>query len=164
MAEEQEKQAAENTEATTEAPVFRMQKMYIKDLSFENPNSPDVFLGKQEPKVEVNLGLKNKKMENDHWEIVLSVTATVNNTSGENQTLFIIELEHAAVFVIKNIPQEHLQAVLAVDCPTLLFPFTRQIVSQISVDGGFIPFLMEPVNFMALYQNAQKKKAAEAQQ
>jgi preprotein translocase subunit SecB len=160
MAEENENQAAENTEA----PVFRMQKMYIKDLSFENPNSPDVFLGKQEPKVEVNLGLKNKKMENDHWEIVLSVTATVTNTGEENQTLFIIELEHAAVFVIKNIPQEHMAAVLAVDCPTLLFPFTRQIVSQISVDGGFIPFLMEPVNFMALYQNAQKKKDAEAQQ
>lgn len=160
MAEENENQAAENTEA----PVFRMQKMYIKDLSFENPNSPDVFLGKQEPKVEVNLGLKNKKMENDHWEIILSVTATVTNTGEENQTLFIIELEHAAVFVIKNIPQEHMPAVLAVDCPTLLFPFTRQIVSQISVDGGFIPFLMEPVNFMALYQNAQKKKEAEAQQ
>jgi preprotein translocase subunit SecB len=160
MAEENENQAAENTEA----PVFRMQKMYIKDLSFENPNSPEVFLGKQEPKVEVNLGLKNKKMEEDHWEIVLSVTATVTNAGEEEKTLFIIELEHAAVFVIKNIPQEHLPAVLAVDCPTLLFPFTRQIVSQISVDGGFIPFLMEPVNFMALFQNAQKQKEAKANQ
>ena len=159
MAEESANQAAENAEA----PVFRMQKMYIKDLSFENPNSPDVFLGKQEPKVEVNLGLKNKKMENDHWEIVLSVTATVKNSGDDDKTLFIIELEHGAVFVIKNIPEEHLPAVLAVDCPTLLFPFTRQIVSQVSVDGGFIPFLMEPVNFMALFQNAQKKKDADTQ-
>jgi len=160
MTEENANQAAENTEA----PVFRMQKMYIKDLSFENPNSPDIFLGKQEPKVEVNLGLKNQKMENDHWEVVLSVTATVKNSGEDDKTLFIIELEHASVFVIKNIPEEHIPAVLAVDCPTLLFPFTRQIVSQVSVDGGFIPFLMEPVNFMALYQNAQKKKEAEAQQ
>ena len=160
MAEENENQAAENTEA----PVFRMQKMYIKDLSFENPNSPDIYLGKQEPKVEVNLGLKNKKMENDHWEIVLSVTATVKNSGEDGKTLFIIELEHASVFVIKNIPEEHLPAVLAVDCPSLLFPFTRQIISQVSVDGGFIPFLMEPVNFMALFPNAQKKKGDEAQQ
>lgn len=149
--------------SSAELPVFRMQKMYIKDLSLENPNAPEIFLEQQQdPKVELNLGLKNKKMENDHWEVSLSVTATVKNSKGEGKTLFIIELEHAGVFVIKNIPEQHIPTVLAVDCPTLLFPFTRQIVSQITVDGGFMPFLMEPVNFMALHQNAQKKKEAQA--
>lgn len=143
-----------------EAPLFRLQKMYIKDLSFENPNAPEIFLGQQpEPKVAVNLAVKNKKLENDHWEVSLSITATVSNDKKEGQTLFIVELEHAAVFLLKNIPEEHLQMVLGVDCPTMLLPFTRQIISQVSIDGGFIPFLIEPMNFLALFENAKKKKA-----
>jgi preprotein translocase subunit SecB len=146
-----------NAQTNNEAPVFRLQKLYIKDLSFENPNAPDIFLKKQEPTVEVNLGLKNKKMENDHWEVTLSITATISNGK-EGEKLFIVEIEHCGVFILKNIPQEHLQMILAVDCPTMLLPFTRQIISQASVDGGFVPFLIEPVNFMALYQNAQKKQ------
>jgi preprotein translocase subunit SecB len=71
--------------------------------------------------------------------------------------MFVLEIEHAAVFLIRNIPEEHHEMVLKVDCPTLLFPFTRQIVSQVSIDGGFTPFLMEPINFMALFQSAKKK-------
>jgi len=146
-----------------DAPVFRLQKLYIKDLSFENPNAPDVYLAQnQEPKVAVNLGLKNNKMENDHYEISLSVTATVTNAK-DDKTLFIVEIEHCGIFVLKNIPPEHLPMVLAVDCPTLMFPFTRQIMSQVSVDGGFVPFLMEPVNFMALFQNAKKQKQEQQQ-
>ncbi len=143
-----------------EAPLFRLQKMYIKDLSFENPNAPEIFLGQQpEPKVAVNLAVKNKELENDHWEVSLSITATVSNDKKEGQTLFIVELEHAAVFLLKNIPEQHLQMVLGVDCPTMLLPFTRQIISQVSIDGGFIPFLIEPMNFLALFENAKKKKA-----
>lgn len=146
-----------------EAPIFRLQKMYIKDLSFENPNAPHIFLGKQpEPKVEVNLAVKNQKLENDHWEVSLSITATVSNDADKDQTLFIVELEHAGVFLLKNIPEEHIQMVLGVDCPTMLLPFTRQIISQVSIDGGFIPFLLEPMNFMALFENAKKQKQEKA--
>jgi preprotein translocase subunit SecB len=154
---------AETTENGTAAkPEFRMQKMYIKDLSFENPNAPEVFTTKQsgDPAVEVNLQLNNKQVDADHWEVALQVTAKVS-AKEDQKVLFILEIEHAAVFRLKNIPQEHMPMLLAVDCPTLLFPFTRQVVSQVSIDGGFVPFLMEPVNFMALYQNAQKKKEQE---
>ncbi len=143
-------------------PEFRMQKMYIKDLSFENPNAPQVFITpqKNDPAVDVNLQLNNKKIDDDHWEVSLQITAKI--TSKEDDTvMFILEVEHASVFLMKNIPEEHITMLLGVDCPTLLFPFTRQIVSQVSIDGGFVPFLMEPVNFMALYQNAQKKKEEE---
>ncbi len=141
------------------APVFRLQKMYIKDLSFENPNAPEIFLGKQpEPKVEVNLGIKNQKLKDDHYEVSLSITATVSGNDDEKKTLFIIELEHGAVFLLKNIPEEHLQMVLAVDCPTMLLPFTRQIISQASIDGGFIPFLLEPMNFLGMFENAKKQQ------
>lgn len=153
---------AENTNDGSPArPEFRMQKMYIKDLSFENPNAPQIFTAQQkmDPAVEVNLQINHTQVDTDHWEVVLQITAKVS-TKDENKVLFILEIEHAAVFMLRNIPQEHIQMLLGVDCPTLLFPFTRQIVSQVSVDGGYIPFLMEPVNFMALYQNAQKKKEA----
>ncbi len=143
-----------------DAPVFRMQKMYLKDLSFESPNAPDIFLAQgQEPKVDFNLRLSNKKIDDDHYEVTLALTAKILDQKAEDTVMFIVELEHAAVFLLKNIPAEHLQRVMAVDCPLMLFPFTRQITSQVSVDGGFMPFLMEPINFVALYENAQKEKS-----
>jgi preprotein translocase subunit SecB len=150
------------SQETPEAPILRMQKMYIKDFSFENPNSPEIFRDnhKSEPNVELNLQLNNKKIGEDHWEVTLEVNAKVVTKEDEPRVLFVLEIEHAAVFLLRHIPEQHLAMVLGVECPTLLFPFTRQIISQISVDGGFMPFLMEPVNFMALFQNAQKEKEA----
>ncbi|WP_136798569.1 protein-export chaperone SecB [Desulfosediminicola ganghwensis] len=154
---------AENTDNQQSAPrpEFRMQKMFIKDLSFENPNAPEVYITQQksEPKVELNLNLNHKKIDDDHFEVALQVYAKVSSKD-DDKALFILEIEHAGIFLVKNIPAEHVEMVLGVDCPTLLFPFTRQIVSQITVDGGFSPFLMEPVNFMALFQNAKAKKEA----
>jgi preprotein translocase subunit SecB len=154
---------AENTKNQESAarPEFRMQKMFIKDLSFENPNAPGVYITpqKSEPKVELNLNLNHTALENDHYEVTLQIYAKVA-TKDEEKTLFILEIEHSGIFLIRNVPQEHVEMVLGVDCPTLLFPFTRQIVSQVTVDGGFSPFLMEPVNFMALFQNAKAKKEA----
>jgi len=154
-----------NTEAqqgAAESPILRMQKMYIKDFSFENPNSPEIFRSSQksEPNVELNLQLHHNKISDDNWEVSLEINAKVVTKDEEPRVLFILEIEHAAVFLLKNIPEQHMPMVLGVECPTLLFPFTRQVISQISVDGGFMPFLMEPVNFMALFQNAQKNKEA----
>ena len=145
---------------TDAKPEFRMQKMYIKDFSFENPNAPKVFITpqKNEPNVELNLKLNNKKLDDDHWEVILEINAKVTTKGDDPLVLFLLEIEHAGVFLLKNIPEEHLPMVVAVDCPTLMFPFTRQLVSQVSVDGGFMPFQMEPINFMALYQNSQKEK------
>ncbi len=159
MADEQVNNGADAAAATEDnSPVFRMQKMYIKDFSFENPNAPGVFQApNQEPNVEVNLKLNNKKLDENHYEISLQITAKIVDKGNDNKTMFIMEIEHAAAFLMRNIPEEHQEMVLGVDCPTLLFPFTRQIVSQISVDGGFIPFLMEPINFMALYQNSKQE-------
>jgi len=152
--------AAADAQESQETPILRMQKMYIKDFSFENPNSPEIFRANQnaEPNVELNLQLNNKKVGEDHWEVALEINAKVVTKEDDARVLFILEIEHAAVFFLKNIPEQHMPMVLGVECPTLLFPFTRQIISQISVDGGFMPFLMEPVNFMALFQNAQKNK------
>ena len=142
-----------------EAPVFRMQKMFIKDLSFENPNAPQIFLARnQEPKVDFNLQVNSKKIDDDHWEVSLAITSKMLDKNADDQMMFVVEVEHAGIFMMKNIPAEHVQRVLAIDCPLMLFPFTRQIISQASVDGGFMPFLMEPINFIALYENAQQQQ------
>jgi len=147
----------DQTAPPADMPVFRMQKMYIKDFSFESPNAPKVFLVKnQNPHVDFNLQLKNNKIDEDHWEVSIALTAKILDKNNEEAVMFIVEIEHAAVFMLKNIPQEHHDRVLAVDCPLMLFPFTRQVVSQVAVDGGFMPFLMEPINFVALYDNAQR--------
>jgi len=142
-----------------EMPVFRMQKMYVKDLSFESPNAPGIFLAQgQEPKVDFNLQLSNKKIDDDHYEVTINITAKILDKKSDDTVMFVVEVEHAAVFLMKNIPAEHMERVMAVDCPLMLFPFTMQIASQLSVDGGFMPFLMEPINFVALYDNAQREK------
>lgn len=148
-----------NEDVQAQQPVFRLQKMYLKDLSFENPGAPDVFLAKGGPKVDVKLGLKRQKIEmEDHYEVTLDITVTVTSNETE-KTLFIIEIEHAGLFLLKNIPEEHMPLVLGVECPALLFPFSRQIISHVSVEGGFVPFLMEPINFHALYEESRKPKA-----
>ncbi len=153
-------------EKSVEKPEFRLQKMYLKDFSFENPNAPEIFQpqSQTEPNVELNLKMNNRKIDEFHYEVSLLIEAKVvaKSEKGDEKIMFIIEVEHAALFRLKNIPEEHLPMVLAVDCPTLLFPFTRQIVSQVSQDGGFIPFQMEPINFMALFQNAKKQQEAQA--
>jgi preprotein translocase subunit SecB len=150
--------AEKNNAKKEDMPVFRLEKLYLKDLSFESPNTPEVFfLQDQEPKVEMNLKMTNKKVDDKHWEICLEISATITDTKSEKK-LMIVEVEHAAAFLMENIPEEHIEQVLHVDCPTILFPYTRQIISQVSVDGGFMPFLMEPINFPALYQSKKQKE------
>ncbi len=149
------------TAGAPEGPAFRLQKLYVKDLSFENPNAPEIYFATDsQPKVDMNLGLKNRKLDDEHWEVSLNITAKIVDETSD-KTLFIVEVEHAASFYMKNIPAEHIPMVLGVECPTVIFPYTRQIVSQASVDGGFIPFLMEPVNFLALFENTRKNQQAE---
>lgn len=156
---------AEQNDAKQEQPVFRLQKMYIKDLSFESPGAPQIFLARdQEPKVDFNLEVKSKKIDDDHWEVAIAITVKMINKKADDAVMFVVEVEHAGVFMLKNIPAEHVQRVLAVDCPLMLFPFTRQVVSQVTVDGGFIPFLMEPINFVALYENALRQQKEQKKQ
>jgi preprotein translocase subunit SecB len=154
----------EQKDTKQDVPVFRLQKMYIRDLSFENPNAPNIFLVRnQEPKVDFNLQVNSKKIDDDHWEVALAITAKVMDKNADDTVMFIVEIEHCGVFLLKNIPPEHVRRVLAVDCPIMLFPYTRQVVTQVSVDGGFMPFLMEPINFIALYENAQRKNKEKQQ-
>lgn len=142
-------------------PAFRLQRVYVKDISFETPNSPEIFSKSgAQPKVEMSLSLGQRKVNEDHWEVTMKVGA-VTREQESDKLLFEIEVEQAAVFYMKNIPEEHIPMLLNVECPTIIFPYTRQIVSQLSIDGGFMPFMLEPVNFRALYDSKLQQAAQE---
>lgn len=141
-----------NAEANT--PIFQVQKLYVKDLSFEGPNSPQIFSEKTTPNAKVEMSVGNTQLNEDQWEVAIS--ATVSVTSGD-KVIFIIEIEHAGIFLLKNIPEEILPRLLAVDCPTVIFPFTRQIIAQTALDGGFMPIMLDPMNFMAMHEKRTKE-------
>jgi len=148
----------QNNANTGDTPQFRLEKIYLKDLSFESPNAPEAFfIQSPESNVEMKLRMTNKNVDESHWEVCIEIQATVKEAKSD-KVMFIIEIEHAGVFFMQNIPEEHMQQIMHVECPTILFPYTRQIASQASVDGGFMPFLMEPVNFMGVYQNKMNQQ------
>jgi len=151
-------------QATEDTPVFNLQRIYVKDISFENPNSPEVFAeANKQPKVKMSLDLSHRKVNDEHWEVSIKINAETR-VQETDKLVFEIEVEQAGVFFFHNIPEEHVLLLLNVDCPTIIFPYTRQIISQLSVDGGFMPFTLEPVNFNALYQAKLKEAAASSKE
>lgn len=145
MAEEQAKQ-------------FIIQKVYIKDVSFETPNSPVIFTQKWEPKVEFNLASNAQALENGLYEVSLTVTVTVKL---EDKTAYLAEVTQAGVFTLSGFEEQELGPMIGSYCPTILFPFAREVVSDLVVKGGFPPLLLAPVNFDALYvQHVQQQQNA----
>jgi preprotein translocase subunit SecB len=138
-------------------PVFTIEKIYVKDLSIEVPNAPQVFLERDTPRVDVQLSTKATPIDDGHYEVVLSVTTTA---SLNDKTVFLVEAHQAAIFQVRNLPQESLEPVLAITCPNILFPYARETVSDAITRCGFPPFLLAPVNFEALYQQRQQQAGA----
>jgi len=145
------------SDQASDTPTFNIQKIYVKDVSFENPNAPEVFTMQDiQPNVDMNLAVENQQVDAEHWEVTLKISAIMRDQVSE-KLLFEIEIEHAALFFMQNIPEDQMLVALGVDCPTILFPYTRQLISQMTVDGGFMPLLLEPVNFGAAFQANQNK-------
>jgi preprotein translocase subunit SecB len=145
--------AAPNSE-----PVFSIEKVYIKDLSLEIPNAPQVFLDREPPTVDIQLHHNSTGVEEGVYETVLTVTVTAK---AKDKTLFLVEAAQAGIFVVRNVPAAELEAVLGIACPNILFPYVREVVSDISVRAGFPPVILSPVNFEAIYQ-AQRDPAPAA--
>ncbi len=131
---------------------FAIQKLYVKDISFETPNSPSIFTQRWEPQVEFNLSNNVEKLQENLFEVVLTVTITVKL---KEMTAYLIEAAQAGVFLIQGFSQEELEPLLGIYCPSVLFPYAREVVSDLSLKGGFMPMVLPPVNFEALY--AQQK-------
>ncbi len=133
---------------------IRVINQYIKDLSFEIPNAPNVFLNNQEkPNIALSVDIDAKKITKDSFEITLKVKA---DATSANNKLFICEISYCGIFALQNIENEMIEQVLLVYCPNLLFPYLRRIVSNVVSDGGFPPLMLEPIDFSSLYEKRQE--------
>ena len=139
--------------------VFSLEKVYVKDLSFEAPNTPQVFLEKQAPEVGVQLGIEHNVVDAQQgvYEVLLAVTATAK--LGDT-TVFLAEAKQAGVFRIGGVAAGEMPKVLEISCPNILLPFVREVVNDLVTKGGFPQLLLTPVNFEALYR---QKAASNAQ-
>jgi len=138
-------------------PVFSIEKLYVKDLSLEIPNAPQAFLERETPTVDIQLHHNSERVEDGLYQTTLTVTVTAKVG---DKTLFLVEAAQAGIFTLKNIPQGDMDAVLAIACPNILFPYVREVVSDIVVRAGFPPVVLNPVNFEALYQAQRDQLAA----
>ena len=130
-------------------PIFSIEKIYVKDLSVEVPNAPQVFLQAESPKVEVQLGQNVQAVADGLFEVSLMVTVTAKL---EEKIIFLAEVQQAGIFQIRNVAQSDLEPVLGMVCPNVLFPYARETISDVINRAGFPPVLLAPVNFEALYQ------------
>ncbi|MDB5870216.1 MAG: protein translocase subunit secB [Polaromonas sp.] len=133
-------------------PVFQIQRVYLKDLSLEQPNSPEILLNQEQPSVEIQLGVDAKPVAEGLFEI--TVTATVH-TKIEEKTVFMVEAKQAGIFEIRNMANEQLGAILGIACPQIVYPYLRSNVADIIQRGGFPPVHMAEINFQAMYEQQQ---------
>jgi preprotein translocase subunit SecB len=137
------------SDAQSNQPVFSIEKVYVKDLSLEIPNAPQAFLEREAPTVDIQLHHNSTGVEDGVFQTVLTVTVTAKVG---DKTLFLVEAGQAGIFVIRNVPATELEAVLAIACPNILFPYVREVVSDTVTRAGFPPVVLSPVNFEAIYQ------------
>jgi preprotein translocase subunit SecB len=141
-----------------QTPVFQIQRMYLKDLSLEQPNSPKILLEQTQPQVDINLGVSAEPVTDGIFEVC--VTATVTTKVGD-KVLFLVEAKQAGIFEIRNLPQEQMQGIVGIVCPQMIYPYLRAIVSDVCTRAGFPPILLTEVNFQAMFE-AQQAQATEA--
>lgn len=128
---------------------FEIQKIYLKDVSYESPKTPQVFTQPWNPKTDVHIQTDSRNLEKDSFEVVLSVTVTAIQ---EENTVFLIEIKQAGIFSISGFSKEQHDQLMGSYCPNILFPFAREAVADMVSRGGFPQLLLNPVNFEALYQ------------
>ena len=142
---------------------FAIQKIYLKDVSFESPNAPQAFIGGDwQPQINVQINSSNQKVADDTYEVVLDITVTAKQ---EDKTAFLVEIKQAGIFSIAGFSDENMGGMVGAFCPETLFPFAREAISELVSKGGFPQLLLAPVNFNALYaQQAQQQEAAQPEE
>ena len=145
--------------AEEQTPVFQIQRMYLKDLSLEQPNSPQILLEQTQPQVDINLGMGAESVADGIFEV--TVTATVTSKV-KDRVLFLVEAKQAGIFEIRNVPQDQMQGIISIVCPQMIYPYLRAIVSDVCTRAGFPPILLTEVNFQAMFEAQQQAQQAEA--
>lgn len=139
--------------------IFNIEKLYVKDLSLEIPHAPAIFLERENPQIDLQLHTNATPVEDAVYEVTITVTVTAKLPE-KDKVMFLVEAKQAGIFQLRNIPQSEIEAVLAVVCPNILYPYLREVVSDVVVRAGFAPVILSPINFDALYQQ-QKQQATE---
>ncbi|RTK93967.1 MAG: protein-export chaperone SecB [Neisseriaceae bacterium] len=138
-------------------PVFSLDKIYVKDVSLEVPNAPKIFLNREQPNIELNINFNTEQVEDGVFQTVIH--AEVNAKIGEEQ-MFLIELDQAGIFQLKNIPADQIELIKNIECPNMLFPYLRETVTDLTTKAGFLPVILAPINFAYLYQQRQAQESA----
>jgi preprotein translocase subunit SecB len=133
-------------------PVFQIQRVYMKEASLEQPNSPAILLEQEQPSVDIQLGVDAQQAADGMYEV--GVTATVT-TKIKDKTVFLVEVKQAGIFEIRNLPQEQMQAVLGIACPQIVYPYLRGNVADVITRAGFPPVHMAEINFQAMFEQQQ---------
>ena len=143
-------------------PVFSIEKIYVKDLSLEIPNAPRIFLERETPEVNIQLHTKAERIDEGMFETVLTITVTAKI---KDKTMFLVEVQQAGIFQIRNVPEADMEPVLGIACPNVIFPYLRETVSDVVTRAGFHAVILNPVNFEALYYQGkeQAEKGATAE-
>ncbi len=130
-------------------PIFAIEKIYVKDMSLEIPNAPTIFLEREAPEINMQLGGKNQTVDEGLYEVLLTVTVTAKI---KEKIMFLVEAQQAGIFRIQNLSEEEIGPVLGIGCPNILFPYLREVISDVVTRAGFPPVILSPVNFEGIYQ------------
>lgn len=143
---------------------FGVQRIYLKDASFETPLGAEAFTFEFQPKINLDLNTKNKRLDDKHFEVVLSLTVNASFGEGENEkTAFLVEVQQAGIFVIDGFEPAQAHQTLGTVCPNILFPYAREAVDNFVTRGSFPALMLAPVNFDALYLSAMRQMAEQQQ-
>jgi preprotein translocase subunit SecB len=139
------------------APLFNIEKIYVKDLSVEVPNAPGIFLERDQPQMEMQINAQSAQVEDGIFQCILTITISAKI---KDKAAFMVELQQAGIFRIQNLPAEAMEPALSIGCPNIIFPYAREAVSDAVLKAGFPPLMLQPVNFEMLYMQQQQAKAA----
>ncbi|MFN3611278.1 protein-export chaperone SecB [Tepidimonas sp.] len=142
-----------------QTPVFQIQRIYLKEASLEQPNSPAIFLEQQQPSVDIQLGVEAKGLADGVYEV--AVAATVHTKIGE-RTVFLVECKQAGIFEIRNLPQEQMGPIMGIACPQIIYPYLRANVADVITRAGFPPVHLAEINFQAMYEQQQAQQHDDA--
>ncbi|WP_035057757.1 protein-export chaperone SecB [Andreprevotia chitinilytica] len=146
----------QNQEA--QQPVFAIQKIYVNDVSLEAPNTPQAFLEQEQPEFNIQFRNSARGFDNGFYEVSLTVTA---EAKAEDRTVFLVEVTQAGLFQIEHVPTEEMDPLLGIGAPSILFPYLRETVSDLTTRAGFPPLLLQPINFEAIYLQQRAQQAAQ---
>lgn len=142
--------------STSNEPVFNIQRIYLKDASMEQPNSPQIFLEQDSPAVDINLGIEQTQLGEGVFEVALTGTVTAKI---KDKTLFLVECKQAGIFEVSGFPADQVGPILGVNCPQIIFPYLRAQISDLVVRGGFPPVVLNEINFPAIYAAQLEQQA-----